>query len=69
MATQDGPVQSGSDDANDTERIDGLVDQIRSDRALGTGQDSERELRDRLVEIGVTVDDAEFAAILERVTR
>jgi hypothetical protein len=61
--TQNEPIQSGSDDADRQQKIDGILDQVRSDVQLGNSGDAEQLLRERLADAGLSLDEAEFARI------
>jgi hypothetical protein len=60
---QNEPIEEGSLDAADEEKIDGIVEQVRSDLRLGHAHDPEQSLRQRLFEAGMSVDEAEFERI------
>jgi hypothetical protein len=68
MATQDAPIQSGSDDADDAGRIDGIIEQCRVDLSVAENPDPAAMLRQRLDQAGVVVTDAEFDTALARLT-
>ena len=66
MNTQGQPVEDGSLDATDAEKLAGLVEQTRSDAALGSipaGEES-AVLKQRAAEAGLVVDDSELDALL-----
>lgn len=59
MTVQDQPVEDGSLDATDEEKLEGLVEQTKSDAALGSiaaGEES-AVLKQRISEAGLSVDD------------
>ncbi len=66
MTTQDAPIQSGSDDADDAGRLDGIVEQCRVDLALGENPAPVSMLRQRLDQSGIVVTDTRFDALLAR---
>lgn len=68
MALQDGPIEDGHDDASEVQRLAGLVTQVRADHLLGTTQDAERLLRERLEQTGIQVSEQAFQDLLARVT-
>lgn len=57
------PVQDGSGDATRDERIAGLANQVAADLALRPQEDLLTELRLRLFDAGITVDEDELVAI------
>lgn len=66
MSTQGFPVEDGSLDATDAEKLTGLVEQVRNDAAVGSippGQEK-AVLRQRIAESGISVDDSEVDALL-----
>ena len=65
--TQDTPIEHGADDARESERVAGIVTQVRGDIAIGNEGDVEQLLRERLRDARITVNDAEFAELLDAV--
>lgn len=62
--TQDEPIQDGSDDASNDERIQGIVEQVRSDLRSGhTHESAEQMLRQRFAESQVEVSDDRLAKL------
>ncbi|QEE62151.1 hypothetical protein FVA74_11640 [Salinibacterium sp. dk2585] len=62
--TQDGPIQDGSDDASNEQRLDGIIEQVRSDLRQGhTHESAEQMLRQRVRETGVELSDERIAEI------
>lgn len=57
MSEQNHPVENGSREASDEDRILGIVDQVRGDRAMHADQDVRRMLVDRLSDAGISVTD------------
>ncbi|KQQ93255.1 MULTISPECIES: hypothetical protein [Microbacteriaceae] len=62
--TQDSPIQDGSDEAGQDEKLRGLVAQIRHDFHSGVSPDPEEDLRRRLGDSGIELSDDEFATVL-----
>ena len=65
---QTAPIEDGSEDASDQDRIDGLVEQTRADVAQGHVDNVRDALAQRLADAGVTVSVDEFEQLLARVT-
>lgn len=61
---QDDPVEEGAGEATDSERIDGVLEQVRADIALGQIDDPRAALADRLAEAGISVDADELAGLV-----
>ena len=57
------PVQEGSNDATRDQKISGLVRQVAADLALRPQEDLLTQLRVRLSDAGITVDEDELIAI------
>ena len=57
------PVQEGSNDATRDQKIAGLVRQVAADLALRPQEDLLTQLRVRLSDAGITVDEDELIAI------
>jgi hypothetical protein len=57
------PVQEGSGDATRADKITGLSRQVAADLRLRPQEDLITELRSRLADAGIEVEDAELAAI------
>ena len=57
------PVQEGSDDATRDQKIAGLARQVAADLTLRPQEDLLTELRVRLFDAGITVNEAELIAI------
>lgn len=58
------PIEDGHDDATDSARIDGIVEQTKADVGQGHTDDFEGTLRQRLAEAGITVNDEELQRIV-----
>jgi hypothetical protein len=65
--TQDEPVMDGSTDADVDQKVRGIVEQLTADMQLLPHEDSERMLRQRLQDAGITLDDAEISRIASSV--
>jgi hypothetical protein len=61
--TQKEPIQPGSDDASRQQKIEGILDQVRSDARLGNAGDTDQLLRERLADAGLSLDEGELARI------
>jgi hypothetical protein len=61
---QNGPVEDGAGDAGDDDRIDGVVELLRGDIALGHVNDPRAELAQRLSAAGIQVDADELEGLL-----
>ena len=57
------PVQEGSGDATRDQKIAGLASQVAADITLRPQEDLLTQLRVRLFDAGITVDEAELVAI------
>ena len=64
MDDQGTPIEDGSDDASKSEKLNGLVEQMRQDVAAGNVTDVEDALRQRLDDAGIDLDAQEYAALL-----
>ena len=58
MDTQDAPIQDGSDEATNSEKIAGLAQQMRGDAAAGYVDDLRAMARQRLEEAQLPTDEA-----------
>ena len=67
MDDQGTPIEDGSDDASKSEKLNGLVEQMRQDVAAGNVTDVEDALRQRLDDAGIDLDEQEFAELLASV--
>lgn len=65
--TQDNPIEDGAGDAHESERVAGIITQVRGDIAIGNEGDVEQLLRERLRDAQITVNDARFAELLAAV--
>ena len=60
------PVEDGHNEANDNDKLDGIVEQMRGDMGQGNVLDIPDVLRQRLADAGITVTDEEFDALVAR---
>ena len=60
------PVEDGHNEANDNDKLDGIVEQMRGDMGQGNVLDIPDVLRQRLADAGITVTDGEFDALVAR---
>jgi hypothetical protein len=65
---QTAPIEDGSQEASDQDRIDGLIEQTRADVSQGHVDDVRDALAQRLADAGVNVSADEFEQLLARVT-
>lgn len=65
-STQDDPIEAGAADATDDAKLDGIIEQVRGDIAVGNVADTAEVLRQRLEDAGLHIDDVDFAELLER---
>ncbi|CAN5278139.1 hypothetical protein BH11ACT2_BH11ACT2_23420 [soil metagenome] len=68
MATQDSPIQHGSTDASDEQKIAGLVQQTRADYLQGVATDVVAHLQQRLIDAGIDVDQARVVQLAKQIT-
>jgi hypothetical protein len=54
----------GSTEASHEDRLAGVVQQVRADLQLRPEEDGEALLRQRLTDVGIELDEAEFARIV-----
>lgn len=67
MDTQDAPIEEGSDDATERERIAGIAQQMQADTAAGAVDDLRTMVRQRLEEAQLPADDATVDSIVATV--
>ena len=67
MSIQDQPVEDGSTDATDGEKLEGIVEQTKQDVAIGSipGGDLRDVLLTRIADAGLKVDDETLNRLLE----
>ncbi|MGR2752409.1 hypothetical protein [Agromyces arachidis] len=58
--TQDAPIEDGATDASRSERIRGILVQVREDVRMGHAPDEAALLRQRLADAGISVSDDEI---------
>lgn len=67
--TQDSPIQDGSDDASNDERLAGIVEQVRTDVGSGHTHESVLELlSQRVRETGVDVEESRLRELAREIT-
>jgi hypothetical protein len=67
--TQDGPIQDGSDDASNEDKVTGIVEQVRSDIRHGhTHESTEELLAQRFRETGVEVSEERLRQIAQELS-
>ena len=67
MDTQDAPIEDGSDDATEREKIAGIAQQMRADAAAGAVDDLRAMARQRLEEARLPADDATVESVIATV--
>jgi hypothetical protein len=67
METQDAPIEDGSDDASDDDKIAGIAEQMRADAAAGAVDDLRAMARQRLEEANLPADDATLDTVVATV--
>ena len=67
MNEQDTPIEDGHDDASQRDKLDGLIEQMRQDVALGNVTDIDDAVRQRLTDSGIDLDEQEFATLVASV--
>jgi hypothetical protein len=67
-ATQDAPIEEGSTtDADDGQRLEGVVEQMRGDLLTGHVDDLERMVRERLEQAGLGASQNDVDAVMSAV--
>jgi hypothetical protein len=70
-STQDGtrgePVERGHDDASDGQKLEGVIDQVRGDVALGHVDDVRKMVQQRLDEAGLPASPNDVDAVVSAV--
>lgn len=61
--TQDAPIEDGHDDANFSEKLAGIVNQVKADIQLGHEGDARTLLEQRLADAGFELTDAEIDSV------
>lgn len=67
MSTQDAPIEDGSGEASDDQRLEGIIQQVRADVALGNVDDARGMVRQRLEEAGMPASDSDIDAVMSAV--
>lgn len=68
VETQDAPVEEGSlTDADDDQRLEGVIEQVRADVLLGHVDDVREMVRQRLDQAGLGASENDVAAVLSAV--
>jgi hypothetical protein len=66
--TQDAPIQEGSTtDADDGDRLEGVVEQVRADLLTGQVDDVQRMVRERLEQAGLGASPNDVDAVVSAV--
>ncbi|GAA1831466.1 hypothetical protein [Agromyces salentinus] len=66
--TQDAPIQDGSTtDADDGDRLEGVIEQIRADMLTGRADDVQRMARERLEQAGLSATQNDVDAVVSAV--
>ncbi len=68
MATQDSPIQQGSNDATEEQKIAGLLTQTRADYLQGVTTDVAAHLQQRLIDAGIELSRERVEALAQKVT-
>ena len=68
MATQDSPIQDGSADATEEQKIAGIIAQTRADYLQGVATDVASDLQHRLIDAGIELDSDRVASLAQKVT-
>jgi hypothetical protein len=61
---QDTPIEAGHDAATDTQRLAGILAQVRADLQLGHSNDARDLLTQRLHDAAIELSEADFDAAL-----
>jgi hypothetical protein len=67
MDTQDAPIEDGHDEATDDQRLDGVIQQVRGDVALGNVDNVREMVRQRLAEAGMPATENDVDAVMSAV--
>lgn len=62
------PMQDGSTAATDDDKVEGIIAQMRGDVSQGNVSDVDDALRQRLLDSGLDLSDAELARVLAAIT-
>ena len=66
-STRDEPVESGHDEATDGQKLDGVIQQVRGDIALGNVDDVRTMVQQRLDEAGLPATPNDVDAVVSAV--
>lgn len=61
---QDEPIEDGAGEATDGDRVDGILEQLRADIALGHVDDPRSALAQRLLDAGFSIDADELDGLV-----
>jgi len=64
----DEPIEHGSNEAANTDRVEGIVAQTRADVAAGHVTDIEEALRQRFADAGIAVSDEQLQKLVGEVS-
>ncbi|MCD2441539.1 hypothetical protein LQ757_04525 [Agromyces sp. SYSU K20354] len=67
MDTQDAPIEDGHDDATDDQRLEGVIQQVRGDVAIGNVDDVRTMVRQRLSEAGLPALENDVDAVMSAI--
>ncbi|WP_173923455.1 hypothetical protein [Agromyces sp. Marseille-P2726] len=67
MNTQDAPIEDGHDEATDDQRLEGVIQQVRADVALGNVDGTREMVRQRLSEAGMPASENDIDAVMSAV--
>ncbi|MFB2555432.1 hypothetical protein [Herbiconiux liangxiaofengii] len=60
---QNEPTMAGSDDASVTQKVEGIIAQVKADSPDASEAELETQLRQRLDDSGLELDDAEISRL------
>ena len=66
-STRDEPVEDGHDEATDGQKLEGVIEQVRGDVALGHVDDVPKMVRQRLEEAGLPASPNDVDAVVSAV--
>ena len=67
MDTHNEPIQDGHDDASDAQKLEGVIEQVRSDVVLGHVDDVRKMVRQRLEDTGLPASENDVDAVVSAV--
>jgi hypothetical protein len=65
---QNDPIQEGSHDATNAAKVQGILQQVRSDVGMGHVDDARNVLLERLSQAGAVVGDAELDDLVRQIS-